>query len=291
MRNAVIASAALMASSALAQGTAHVVNACKYDVHMSNTPAMGGGYEAIDQVLSSNGGSYSQPWTELSNGMGWSIKLAKTPSYQTNLMQYEYTFHDDGIIWYDLSEVDGNPWEGDWMITATGDCNPKQQAYRFSTDDAYGMQSCPDSAEITVTLCSGEDQADGEVSSAASSAGETATSSAGAEPSSYAAPSSSSAEATTESPAESTPSTTATGGWGGFTQTWGNRAANRKDAEITASPTTLVTQRVSVSDAGDYDVTVTDVATEVVTAYVTAKPAPKKRHEHHVRHPHERRQE
>lgn len=271
MRNAVIASTGLMATSALAQGVAHVVNGCKYDVHMSNTPAQGGGFEPIDQVLSP-GGSYSQQWTQLGNDMGWSIKLAKTPSYQSDLMQYEYTYHNDGIIWYDLSEVDGNPWNGNWMITASQGCNPKQQAYRYSTDDAYGMQSCPDSAEITVTLCSGESQEDGAASSAASVAPSA--------PAETAAPSSD-APSATEAPVQST-TTYGGNGWG---HSW---QANKKAAQVTPSPTTLVTQRVSVSDAGDYDVTVTDVVTEVATAYVTA---PAKRHEHHARHPHQRREE
>lgn len=275
MRNAVIASTAMMATSALAQGTAHVVNACKYDVHMANTPAQGGGYEPIDQVLKA-GGSYSQPWTELGNGMGWSIKMAKTPSYQTNLLQYEYTFHNDGTIWYDLSQVDGNPWNGDWMITASDGCNPKQQAYRYATDDAYGMQSCPDSAEITVTLCSGEDQADGVVPSAAGNSS----------PAETEAPASTSwaAESATEASAEPT-----TSGYGGWTVNGdGLVGIAAKDAEITPSPTTMVTKKIATTNAGDYDVTVTDVVTEVATAYVTAGA---KRHAHHPRHPHQAREE
>lgn len=269
MLNAVIASTALMATSALAQGTAHVINSCNYDVHMSNTPAQGGGFEAIDKTLSS-GGSYSQQWTQLGNDMGWSIKLAKTDSFQTNLLQYEYTFHNDGIIWYDLSEVDGNPWNGNYMITAQGaSCNPKQQAYRYSTDDAYGMQSCPDGAEITVTLCSGDSQGDGGASSGSQSA----------DTSSAPAPTSWQQSSATEAASQ----TTASGGqW-----SWGGNGVVEKAAEITPSPTTLVTKQVSVSNAGGYDVTVTDVATEVVTAYVTAA----KRHEHHPRHFHQRREE
>lgn len=263
MRNAVIASTALMASSALAQGTARVINSCSYDVYMSNTPAQGGGFEAIDKVLSAGGGSYSQQWTQLGNDMGWSIKLAKTASYQTNLMQYEYTYLNDGIIWYDLSEVDGNPWTGNWMITASGaNCSPKQQAYRYSTDDAYGMQSCPDAADITVTLCSSESDAGGNTSSVSES-------SAASTP----APSSYEQGSSTQQP---TPTSTENS-W-----TWGGV---KKAAEITPSPTTLVTKAVSVSNAGGYDVTVTDVQTEVVTAYVTA------RHAHHPRHPHQPREE
>lgn len=288
MRTSVIASSALMAATASAQGSAKVVNGCSYDVYMCNTPAEGGGYEAIDKVLSP-GDSYSQGWLELTNGNGWSIKLAKTPSYQTNLMQYEYTYHNDGIIWYDLSEVDGNPWDGDWMITASSGCNPKQQAYRFSTDDAYGMQSCPADSQITVTLCSGEDSSDSEVSSAVGSAG-TSVSAAGYTASTPSSTTPAAAQTTTApaqpppSPTPSTKTTATTGGWDGHHWSFNNKglAAN---AQASPSPTTLVTSAVSVANVDGYDVTVTDVATEIVTAYVTAA----KRHEHHQRHPHQKR--
>jgi len=289
MRNSIIASAAIMASSALAAGTAHVVNACSYDVYMANTPSTGGGYDAIDKTLSA-GETYSQQWTELSNGNGWSIKLAKTASFQTQLLQYEYTFHNDGTIWYDLSQVDGNPWDGDWMITASSGCSPKQQAYRYATDDAYGMQSCPDSSDITVTLCSADGGSDGAVSSAVAQTSSVAQTTE-APSSTWAAPSSttteaSSTSATTESESEPT---TAQGGWGshhgGFT--FDNNGFAVKAAEVTPSPSTFVTQ-VTTTSAGDYDVTVTNVVTEVATAYVTAGA---KRHAHHPRHRNQAREE
>lgn len=165
MRNAVIASTAFMATSALAQGTAHVVNNCPYKVYLQNTPAQFNGYDNVATTLESRGSGdaskYSQQYVELDQG-GWSIKLAKENAFQTNLLQYEYTYQGPPWIWYDLSQVDGNPWDGDWMITASEGCNPKQQAYRYATDDAYGMQSCPYDAAITVTLCSGSQPISGD---------------------------------------------------------------------------------------------------------------------------------
>jgi len=147
-----LASTALFAAHALAHGSAIVINSCSYPVHMSNTPASGGGFNAVNQLLSP-GGSYTQSWTELTNGDGWSIKLSPTGNFVSNLMQYEYTYHNDGIIWFDLSDVNGNPWNANWEIQGSGSCVPRQAAYRFSTDDAYGMQSCPSGSSITVTLC------------------------------------------------------------------------------------------------------------------------------------------
>ncbi|KAM0720305.1 hypothetical protein Q7P37_004441 [Cladosporium fusiforme] len=165
-----ITATALLASAPLANalGKAIVKNACNYEVKMCNVPAQNNGHEQIDKWLQPNE-TYSQEYTELSSGAGWSIKLSDTESLD-HILQYEYTTHNDGIIWYDLSQVDGNPWYGNWEITAeSSDCNPKQQAYRYANDDAYGMQSCPDDSDIQVTLCSGEDHNDEIASSASAS--------------------------------------------------------------------------------------------------------------------------
>jgi hypothetical protein len=153
--------AASLASVAYAQsvGSAVVVNACDYEVYLANTPSADGGYQEIDAVLAANGGTYGQVFTELSNGNGWSLKLSQSKALDS-IMQYEYTFHNDGTIWFDLSDVNGNPWDGNWEITSNSSkCVPKQSAYRYSTDDAYGMQACPQDSIITVELCSGDEGA------------------------------------------------------------------------------------------------------------------------------------
>jgi hypothetical protein len=278
---ALTAATALLATAAAASsvGSAVVVNKCSYDVYVCNTPAADGGYSEIDQTLSS-GGTYEQQWTELSNSQGWSIKLSKSSSLG-NIMQYEYTFHNDGIIWYDLSDVNGNPWDGNWEITATNaanDCDPKDQAYRYSTDDAYGMQACSSDSTITVTLCSGEssdNSTSGSGSSSAQAPSSTASSIASSAASSYTVPSSS---------AQSWSS-----GWG-----HGYNAVGTGASSTSAPPasTTLLTSASSttssqVTTAPD-GVTVTEVATDVVTQVITATAYAKRDepHRHHHRHNH-----
>lgn len=130
------------------------MNQCPEPITVTNVPAAGGGQSQIGPQSLSTGGSYSQQFTQLSNGQGWSLKLGKG-SDTSNIIQYEYTYHNDGTIWYDLSAVNGDPFNGDWALSASGGCNPRQAAYRYPTDDTYGMQSCPDSSTITVTLCGG----------------------------------------------------------------------------------------------------------------------------------------
>ncbi|KAH0021738.1 hypothetical protein KCU78_g6015, partial [Aureobasidium melanogenum] len=197
MKNSVYATAALVAAAAAQSvGSAVVVNKCSYDVTLANVPSANGGYSEIDKILSPSD-SYTQQWTELTNGNGWSIKLSNSSSL-SNILQYEYTFQNDGTIWYDLSEVNGNPWDGDWEITSnTASCTPKQQAYRYATDDAYGEQACPSDATITVTLCSGNDDNDSAASSASSSVAIASTSSHSTFSTTVAAPSTVGASATT----------------------------------------------------------------------------------------------
>ncbi|KAG9513698.1 hypothetical protein KCU99_g1583, partial [Aureobasidium melanogenum] len=197
MKNSVYATAALVATAAAQSvGSAVVVNKCSYDVTLANVPSANGGYSEVDKILSPSD-SYTQQWTELTNGNGWSIKLSNSSSL-SNILQYEYTFQNDGTIWYDLSEVNGNPWDGDWEITSnTASCTPKQQAYRYATDDAYGEQACPSDATITVTLCSGNDDNDSAASSASSSVAIASTSSHSTFSTTVAAPSTVGASATT----------------------------------------------------------------------------------------------
>lgn len=257
MKTAIFASAALVAAvAAESVGDAVVVNKCSYPVYLYDTPASGGGYTEVDKVLNKDD-SYTTQWTELSNGAGWSIKLSNSTEL-TYILQYEYTFQNEGTIWYDLSEVNGNPWDGNWEITSNTDtCSPRQAAYRYATDDAYGMQSCPQDATITVTLCSGDSEDDTSSASASASATTVASTSSAAAPStsSYDAPS------TTSAPA---PSTTLA--------------------------TSVITSSAS-ADNGGYDVivTVTEVvATTTAWEHTWGKKRDAHAHNHGARHPHHR---
>ncbi|TKA32797.1 hypothetical protein B0A50_01022 [Salinomyces thailandicus] len=269
----------LLATSAIAGsvGNAIIQNKCSYDVHLAAVPAQNGGYDESFTTLSP-GDDWSQQWTELSTGAGWSLKLTKDQD-SDGLLQYEYTFQNDGIIWYDLSQVDGNPWNGDWMITAnstSSTCSPKQQAYRYATDDAYGMQACPADSDITVTLCSGEDQNDGVVSSLSASA-EAATSQAVATgASSFATPTSTPVQTSIE--ATATPTTFATYVSSAAPSESDDDASSTTEAaaisinwypattEVADASSTSTSSVVTTDGAG---VTVTEINTAVVTDVVT----------------------
>jgi len=265
MKSTFFAIAALVAGATAQIGSAIVINKCTYDVYLANTPAADGGYSEIDETLSSNG-QYSQQYTELSNGDGWSLKLSNSSTSWTDILQYEYTFHDDGTIWYDLSEVNGNPWDGNWEITSsTSTCAPKQQAYRYATDDAYGMQACPDDASITVTLCSGESQDDAAASSLSSSVASASTSAAAA--------GTSLGVATTEA-APTSAFTTAT-------------STTSSEPASTTMATSVVTSAASTADATE---TATKATTTTEWTHKWGGPSKRDVHQHHhaARHPHQR---
>lgn len=290
MVNSIAASLALFGAvataSSLSAGEAQVVNKCSYDVYLCNVPAEGGGYSQQDKTLSP-GDSWSQTWTELSNGQGWSIKLSNSTSLES-ILQYEYTFHNDGTIWFDLSCVNGDPWPENWEITGDNGCDPKQTAYRYPTDDDYGMQACTQDATVLVTLCASEDGDDSsDSSSSAAAPAYTSTSSVYSAPA-YSSSSSEEAPAYTSSSssAYSAPSATGYSGW------WSNgngvvEAAEGYTAPAAATPTTLATSTTAVvSKAADgADVTVVEVVTAVETAIVTAY-GRHRRHEHHVHQHH-----
>ncbi|KAI5241462.1 hypothetical protein E4T47_06286 [Aureobasidium subglaciale] len=259
MKNSVYATAALVAAAAAdSVGSAIVVNKCNYDVTLVNVPSANGGYSEVDKTLSPSD-TYTQKWTSLTNGNGWSIKLSNSTSLD-NILQYEYTYQNDGTIWYDLSEINGNPWNGNWEITAnSGACTPKQQAYRYATDDAYGMQSCAADAIITVTLCSGEDQNDSAASSASTSVAAESTES----HSVYSA--TASAPATSQAPTST------------HQIFWVTTSAQ---APATTLQTSVITQAPSADSA---DVIVT--ATYVVTTTQWTHSWGKREHQHR-RHPH-----
>lgn len=135
--------ASLLASASVVQGlgAAHVHNKCGYKVYLDNVPAAGGGRSTISKTLPP-GGSYSQHWTKLSNGDGWSIKTRKNKNGgASHILQLEYTY-TGSKVYYDVSAVNGSPF-GHHSVSGAGIC---------SNDGA--LKSCPPAANIKLTLCS-----------------------------------------------------------------------------------------------------------------------------------------
>lgn len=156
-----IISAALLltlAPSALAVGTAKVVNNCGSPVYFANVAQSA--HASMSQLPSSGfSESYTLP------GVGVSIKLS--PSSTGKVTQFEYTW-SNGNINYDISNIDGNPFADGGMALVpsaegaagfpsckTVSCPAGQSSCSaaYNLPDDVRTMVCPDSSDLTMILC------------------------------------------------------------------------------------------------------------------------------------------
>ena len=100
-------------------GTATIVNKCDFDAYLyvcQQTPAT-----CDSNTTLAAGQTFTETYHSASGG-GRSMKISTSWSLITgtteDLLQFEYTPMADGEIWYDLSEVNGNPF-GSWGFSLT----------------------------------------------------------------------------------------------------------------------------------------------------------------------------
>ena len=101
------------------------------------------------------------------NGGGISIKIAKSNSNGnlpgTDISQFEYTITDSNV-WYDLSNIDGNPLQGIAVLLSASDsscptvqCASNDQVCKSAynhPDDNASTHACAPNADLMLTLCS-----------------------------------------------------------------------------------------------------------------------------------------
>lgn len=147
--------------SALALGTATVVNNCGYPVYYAS---VGQSYHANMQPLQ---GSYSEGYSQ--PGVGISIKLAPNATQAGPVSQFEFTWAN-GKIAYDLSNIDGYPFSAGGMQVVPSkqgdpanptctvvDC-PAGQAVctaAYNAPDDVRTMVCDENTSLTLTLCPG----------------------------------------------------------------------------------------------------------------------------------------
>lgn len=318
MKNAIIAAVAGLAATAAAAGQAIVNNQCDYDVHINFVPCSG----SASGVSTLKAGSQNQTtYDSCPGGCGWSIKIGTEESLSGDILQYEYTYVDDGAdLWYDMSLVNVNALEDydvtfwnatlddnqtlpakkapiPWSFSTESDaaCTPLQRPYNYPDDNA-GSQCCHDpSVSITVNLCPA-----GSSSGSSASSSVAASSASSTQLSSYSAPATSSSSASavqttfatsTSATPSSSSSAASSSSSGGYGHSWGGVI---KEADVQAQTTAITTSSASVttSTAADGNVAtevVVDYVTEIATAYVTerdAQPTPAVHRRHTHGHPH-----
>lgn len=149
------------APSVLAVGGVSVQNNCPFPVYYAAI----GGQSAAMQPLPASG--YSAGYSD--EGVGFSIKLGAEDSLSGPITQFEYTWKD-GKIYYDLSNINGDPFESEGMTltpSMTGDSsNPSCQVVNcpageavctaaYTSPDDPDTNSCNQDSNLVLTLCTG----------------------------------------------------------------------------------------------------------------------------------------
>jgi len=140
-------------------GNANVVNNCPSDIYLWSV-----GDVSSPMFHVSAGANWTEPYQTRQSG-GISIKISPTTSDVT-IVQFEYTL--DSHLWYDLSNVNGNPFQGsDLLLSSEGSlcqdiaCPAGQpnckMAYTVFNDD-YATHACNGDVDLTLTFCAAHEQ-------------------------------------------------------------------------------------------------------------------------------------
>ncbi|KAI9830544.1 MAG: hypothetical protein M1819_005502 [Sarea resinae] len=157
-----VATALAAFTSVVSAGTATVQNNCGYDVYVWSVADQA---DAPMTTLNSGNPSYSEAFRTNGNGGGISIKLS-TQNDQSTVTQFEYTLSsDESNVYYDLSNINGNPFEqgGTSLTPSDSSCTSVSCAAGVSDctgaynqpDDNWATQGCSSSTDLTLTLCPG----------------------------------------------------------------------------------------------------------------------------------------
>jgi len=144
-------------------GQATVLNNCNFDVFVyacSQNPANCTG----ESTIAANGGTFDETYLDAST-LGRSIKIGTTAGETDKpILQFEYTNNGNGSVFYDLSEVNGNPF-GEFGFALTSDNPACFQAecpapsthdvcpFVFTDPTNGTVSNCPIGSSTGVTLC------------------------------------------------------------------------------------------------------------------------------------------
>ena len=148
--------AGLVAGAPLEQrspGKAVVQNKCAFPVYLAS---VSGFVTPAPQKLAP-GATWSENYRQDASGGGVSVKIAKGDNLATNpIEQLEYKV--DTALWYDLSEINGHPFEGQKIVLQPSggngpSCVPVNSKTAYQRPDDTATKSCPLNTDLTLTLC------------------------------------------------------------------------------------------------------------------------------------------
>ncbi|KAK3185422.1 hypothetical protein K4F52_005732 [Lecanicillium sp. MT-2017a] len=148
----IFALAGSLATTVTAVGNAGVVNNCNHEVSLWSV----GSSISDAHVLAANGGKYAEKYTRDPKTGGRALKITKerdglyTGKPQTN---FAYTL-DPGRIWYDLSDVFGDPFAGHKLAVVPSNSDCRSIVWDNGTPPAGSQtRDCDSESDVTLTLC------------------------------------------------------------------------------------------------------------------------------------------
>jgi hypothetical protein len=146
-----IVSIAALAPLASAVGNAVVTNHCNFPVYLWSV----GGSVGPQQTIAA-GASYSEPLHHDPASGGIALKITTVAnglyngSPQTN---FAYTL-DPGTVWYDLSDVFGDPFSGKTMVVRPSDTQCSKICWPQGVNPGGSQtKNCNSASSITLNLC------------------------------------------------------------------------------------------------------------------------------------------
>lgn len=142
-----------VAEAASTIGNAIVHNNCSETVYLWSVDSVQGPAQTIP-----TGHNYTEQYHYDSQSGGVTLKVVTSPGGLTNgspQTDFAYTFQTaTSQIWYDMSDVFGDPFNGDRLVVSASDLSCPVIDWENGTPPSGSqVKVCESSASITLTLC------------------------------------------------------------------------------------------------------------------------------------------
>ncbi|KAK1771911.1 hypothetical protein QBC33DRAFT_525164 [Phialemonium atrogriseum] len=152
MHNPLLALTLTLATTATALGQAKVVNNCDFAVSVWSV----GSAVSSPHRLSAHGGSYGETFSRDPQTGGRALKVTvPADGLWTGAPQADFAYNLDGAqVWYDLSDVFGDPFAGHKVVVASADASCPAIVWGNGTPPAGSqVKVCTADQSVTFTLC------------------------------------------------------------------------------------------------------------------------------------------
>ncbi|OJD23138.1 hypothetical protein ACJ73_05507 [Blastomyces percursus] len=152
LSSAFVGALAALAPAVQAVGNAIVLNDCPFDVYLNSV----GSEIGPEQHLKAKGGRYHEPFRRDPLSGGIALKLTLKPGgLLEGAPQTVFAYNlNKGRIWYDLSDVFGDPFAGYPLEVRPSDPKCPVLFWPFGIPPGQSqVRNCQPSSDIVLTLC------------------------------------------------------------------------------------------------------------------------------------------